>query len=159
MGQTFPRHMITKSLERTFNNIMFVEPLNCIFSTFVSNEQMNLEGVLNGWLKGARNHTNTIWRNLKTFWIWMCLFAMKQVCYGIGWTINYNCLMEKINVKWNQFLQQWCYLCKLGDGWVFTTREEWPTFFKTVNNFMPPYTWGGSIISIFLNMITFIACK
>jgi hypothetical protein len=33
----------------------------------------------------------------------MCFFAMKQVCYGIGWTINYNYLVEKMNVKWNQF--------------------------------------------------------
>jgi hypothetical protein len=49
MGQTFPSHMITKSWERTFNNIMFVEPLNCmLFLTFISNEQMNLEGVMSG---------------------------------------------------------------------------------------------------------------
>jgi hypothetical protein len=29
-----------------------------LFSTFISNEQMNLEGAMSGGLKGARNHMN-----------------------------------------------------------------------------------------------------
>jgi hypothetical protein len=84
----------------------------------------------------------TIWIGYEGTWrhfgFKLNVFFCHETSLLWNWLNNQLQLLSgKNECKMKPILQQWCYLCKSGDGWVFTTREEWPTFFKTINNLCP----------------------